>query len=480
MASTSAFVVAVDQGIASTKAFRLTRQGEFTALCSLEHRQFYPQAGWFEHDPLELLRAVEHCLEHATGAEGVGLDNQGETVVAWSAETGEPLYNAIVWQDSRTTPMVNALRADGAESVTLAKAGLPLDPYFAATKLRWILEHVPEARALARRGKLRMGTSDSFFLDRLCGVYATDATAASRTSLMNLDTGQWDPELCRLFGVPIAALPPIRATVGEYGVLEKCGVPLVASAVDQQAALFGHGCRRPGELKITFGSGAFALAVTESPGDAMRRGGMVPTVAWRIDGRDTYALDAGVYNAVSAMNWVRSLGLFSQQRELDAFDGPSALERGLAFVPALSGLASPYWDRSAAGMWLGLDLETDRRLMVRSALEGVVLRTAQAVSAMNERVPLASSVSVDGVLANSRYFCDFLARALNRTVVVPSNVDLTGLGCALLAYMGAGLGTMEQLPPQAPPMRVIHPDQPLDPSLHARYADATSRVRRWR
>ena len=349
MARASPFVVGIDQGTAATRAYRLDADGAFRSLCSVEHRQFYPQAGWVEHDPLALLDSIEQCLLHAAGAAGVGLDNQGETVVAWNADTGEPLHNAIVWQDTRTRPLVDQWRRDGAEPLTLSRAGLPLDPYFAAPKMRWLLDHAPEARRLARQKRLRLGTSDSWFLDRLCGVYATDVTAASRTSLMNLATCNWDPELCRLFGIPIDVLPPIRSTTGEFGVLRGAGLPLVTSVVDQQAALFGHGCHTPGAVKITFDTGAFALAISGPEPVPGADGGMLPTIAWRIGDATTYAIDGGVYNAGSAMHWVRSLGLFNDQRELDRFDGPSALERGLVFVPALSGLACPHWDRSAAG-----------------------------------------------------------------------------------------------------------------------------------
>lgn len=480
MANAPAFVVGIDQGTTATKAFRLDGNGGFAPLCSVEHRQFYPQAGWVEHDPRELLAAIGRCLDHAAGASGIGLDNQGETVIAWDAETGEPLHNAIVWQDTRTRPQVDALRRDGAEQVTLARAGLPLDPYFAAPKLRWLLDHVPDARRLVRQKRLRLGTSDSWFLDRLCGSYATDVTTASRTSLMNLATCTWDPELCRLFGIPIDALPAIRPTTGEFGVVRQLGVPLVASVVDQQAALFGHGCHAPGTVKISFDTGAFARAVSGPEPVRPADVGVQSSIAWRIGEHTTYAIEAGVYNAGSAMNWVRSLGLFTDHRELDRFEGPTAVERGLVFVPALSGLACPYWDRSAAGMWLGMTLETRREDLIRSALEGIALRSAQALAAMNDCVPLAQDVSIDGPLVRSRYFREFLGRALGRRIVAASASDLTGLGCTQLAFIGAGLGPLEALPPIPLPAHVVEPDRPLESTLHARYADAVGRSRHWR
>lgn len=474
------FVVAIDQGTTATKAHQLFLDGEFQPVASLEHRQIYPQPGWVEHDPVELLAKLRQCLDYAQGADAVALDNQGETVVAWNADTGEPVCNAIVWQDNRTREALDRLKADGAEALTLERAGLPLDPYFSASKLRWILNHVPAARTLANTGRLRLGTSDAFFLDRLCGRYATDVTTASRTSLMNLATGQWDPELCRLFGVPMELLPSIVPTVHEHGVIRGTRLPLVASVVDQQAALMGHGCHAPGDVKITFGTGAFALALS---GEAPVRGtgaGILPTVAWRIGARTTYAIDGGVYNAGSALDWAKRLGLFSTFRELREIGGTPALERGLVFVPALSGLACPYWDRSAAGMWLGMGLDTSATDLLQALLEGVALRTAQALAALDRHVPLKAQVSVDGGLSLNPYFCGFLARALGRTVVVPSTPDLTGLGCAQFAFVGAGHGPVETLPPVAPPDRVVHPEAPLPPEMHARFAEAVSRTRGWR
>jgi len=474
------FVVAIDQGTSATKAHQLFLDGEFQPMFSAEHQQIYPQPGWVEHDPTELLANVRQCFDYAQGADAVALDNQGETVIAWNADTGEPVYNAIVWQDNRTQAAVDRLKADGAESITLERAGLPLDPYFSATKLRWILDHVPTAQALAKKGRLRLGTSDAFFLDRLCGAYATDVTTASRTSLMNVATGQWDADLCRLFGVPLELLPPIRPTVHEHGVIEGTRVPLVASMVDQQAALFGHGCHAPGQVKITFGTGAFALAIAGDRMLAAPDKGILPTVAWRIGDRTTYAIDGGVYNATSALDWAKRLGLFSTFRDLRQIEGPSALERDLVFVPALSGLACPYWDRSAAGLWLGMGLDTTRLDLVQALLEGVALRSAQALKAMNERVTLTDTVSVDGGLTLNPYFCDFLARALDRTVIVPSTPDLTGLGCAQFAFIGAGLGPIETLPPVAPADRTVTPESPLPAALHARFAHAVERSRHWR
>jgi glycerol kinase len=472
-------VVAIDQGTTGSKAYRLDSAGKLEPLGGFQHRQILPHPGWVEHDANELLDHVRQLAARAGDAVALGLDNQGETVVAWDADSGEPICNAIVWQDARTLDVTGKLKADGAEALTLTRAGLPLDPYFSASKMRWIIDHVPRARALLDRGKLRIGTSDSFFLDRLAGVYATDVTTASRTSLMNLESAQWDPELCRLFGVPIEVLPEIRPTAGNFGSYN--GMAVTASITDQQAALFGHGCRKAGQAKITFGTGAFALAVADRNVAADRAGGMSRTVAWKIGTAPTsYAIEGGVYDAASAINWARGLGLFTGYGEIDDFAAPAAIERGIVFVPALSGLAAPYWDRNAAGMWLGLGLDSTKADMMQAMLEGIALLAAEVVDGMNLATPLNGAISIDGGLSNNSYFCKFLAGALGRAIVVPGTADLTALGTAQLAMIGAGLCGIDSLPPP-PALRRRESTGRVPTSEHrVRFRDAIKRSGRWR
>ena len=471
-------IIAIDQGTTGSGVHVLQSEGTFRSGETIEHEQFYPQPGWVEHDAEELVGNVARLIaQHKNGAKGIGIANQGETVVAWDARTKRPITNAIVWQDARTHAEIERLKAAGHEETTLARAGLPLDPYFSAAKLRWLLDNVDEAKSLRREGRLRLGTSDAFFLDRLAGVFATDVTTASRTSLMNLETLQWDPQLADLFGVPIECLPEIRSTTGDFGAID--GVPVTASMVDQQAALFGHGSRKPGDAKITFGTGAFALAIAGEKPLKDPKTGLLPTIAWKLgDAPVTYAIDGGVYNAASALNWARELGLFRDFAEIDAFDG-SAIERGLAFVPALSGLGCPYWDRSATGLWLGMGLETSKRDMVQSLLEGVALRAAQVIAAMDGLRPIAPKLSIDGGLANNGYFRSFLAKALGRQLTVPASLELTGYGCALFAMVGAGLATSDSLPEQQTGI-IVDCGEPLDRALVNRFADAVERCRNWR
>lgn len=469
-------VLGIDQGTTGTKAFTLDDGGAFKRVAGFEHAQIYPHAGWVEHDPEELLNHVAACIAGAEGIDAIGIDNQGETIVAWDATTGRPIYNAIVWQDTRTASTIAKLKSAGAEVQTLAKAGLPLNPYFSAAKFRWILDHVADAAPLRRQGRLRLGTSDAFFLERMAGEFATDVTTASRTSLMSLDTMQWDSELCALFGVPIECLPAIRKTTGPFGSIGK--VPVTASLVDQQAALFGHGCAKTGDAKITFGTGAFALCLAGTSRPRPNSSGLFTTVAWRRNDEPAqFALEGGVYNAASAVNWGRRLGLFDNFTEIGQFPGESAISRGLVFVPALTGLGCPHWDPNASGLWLGLDLNTNKADLMQSLLEGIALRASEVMRALAREAGPLTNISIDGGLSKNDYFIKFLANALDCPVNVAAVSELTGLGCARMAMSGHG---SEELPP-LPPSAAIHaPKNPLSPNLHHRFSRAVERSKKWK
>ena len=427
---------AIDQGTTSTRILVLEPSGERRIAHAVEHRQHYPETGWVEHDPDELIRNIQACLDAAGPLDALGIDNQGESCLAWDAQTKEALGPVVVWQDDRTAERIDALRADGAEASTLERAGLPLDSYFSASKLAWLLETLPEVQAARSRGTLRLGTTDAFFMDRLTGRCITDVSTASRTSLMNLATCAWDPELCRLFGVPIDSLPEIVSNTGEYGTIRSTAgeTPVTALIVDQQAALYGAGCRHPGEAKMTFGTGAFAITVTGGTVIRQPERGLLPTVAWRKRNEDVvYALDGGVFTAAAAVNWARSLGLFEKFTEIEAFAESPAIDRGLVFVPALSGLGCPHWDRRARGLWLGLGLDDGPLDMMQAVLEGIALRGAEVIEAMNAATPLRGAVPVDGGLTNNPYFLQFFADAIGRRVERRDEPEVTALGTALLA-----------------------------------------------
>ncbi|AKI00537.1 glycerol kinase [Hoeflea sp. IMCC20628] len=441
-------VLAIDQGTTSTRGMVLDDRGTARIVRVIEHKQFYPEPGWVEHDPEELIQNIRSCIEACTDISAIGIANQGESCLAWDADTGEAISPVIVWQDNRTHLAIEELKANGAQSLVQDRTGLPLSAYFSASKLAWIVQNIPQAKELLKKGRLRLGTTDAFFLDRLGGTFVTDITTASRTCLMNLETGQWDPELCAVFGVPIQALPQIVPTTGDFGTVESHGkrIPITASIVDQQASLYGHGCAEGGDAKITFGTGAFALMVT---GDECLRApgqGLLPTIAWHLDGAaPVYALEGGVHCAGSALNWARSLGLFSDFSELNHFDAAPAITRKLVFVPALTGLACPHWDTSAAGLWIGLSLDTTPRDMVQAVIEGIALRVAEVVSALNDYAPVSSPLSIDGGMASNPYFCQFLSTVLQRDVQVPELGELTAYGTAMLAKGGQRAALNQQV-----------------------------------
>ncbi|SFB73159.1 FGGY family carbohydrate kinase [Tropicimonas isoalkanivorans] len=433
-------ILAIDQGTTSTRAVAVEESGAAQVLSARDHRQSYPHPGWVEHDPEELLRNVAECISAAGNDFAVvGIDNQGESCLAWNRQTGEAVSPVIVWQDERTEGDNDRLRATGAEALTLERAGLHLDPYFSASKLGWILRNAPEAARLAASGQLCLGTTDAFFRHRLTGRFETDVATASRTSLMNLATCAWDADLCALFGVPMECLPTITPTCGEFGAIAQGGLPLTASIVDQQAALRGQGCSRRGDAKITFGTGAFVLAVA-GPEAPAAGGGPVPTIAWSKDGAPpVYALEGGVHAAAAAVNWARGLGLFSAWSEIDDFARPPAISRGIAFVPALAGLACPHWDRRCKGTWMGMGLDAEPTDMVQAVLEGIAFRTAEVVRSMDAFVPIGQRISIDGGMTRNPWFCQFVADCLGREVRISRQAELTAVGTAILAAEAVGL-----------------------------------------
>lgn len=435
-------VAAIDQGTTSTRVLVVDDTGNAEVIHTVKHKQSYPANGWVEHDPEELISNILSCIEAVGSVDALGIDNQGESCMAWRSDTKEPLTQVLVWQDKRTVKDIDALRCRGIEKKTLEIAGLPLDPYFSASKLGWIVKNVPQAKKALAQGVLRLGTTDAFFLDRLSNQFLTDISTASRTSLMNLETGQWDPELCELFEVPIEALPKIVPSTGDFGHIEtRHGpLPVTASIVDQQAALYGFGCSNVGDAKITIGTGAFALMVTGKDIHRAAEKGLLPTVAWQLKSEPpVYALDGGVFTASAAVNWAQALGLFESLDDINAFDGGSAVDSGLVFVPALSGLGCPHWKPQVRGQWQGLSLEHTPRQLVQSILEGVAFRTAEVIEAMEQSVRSTEPLWVDGGMSNNPYFVQFLCDALARPVKVADMPELTGIGTAQLAAKGAGL-----------------------------------------
>ncbi len=430
----------IDQGTTATKLLILSENGQIDSCFQKEHKQIMPKKGWVEHDGDEIYKNICEAIDYAGNIDAIGIDHQGESIVAWHSETKEALYNVIVWQDNRTEAWLNNLKSDGVEKRVFEKTALPLDPYFPASKMRWILENIPAAQKALQQGKLRMGTMESFFIDRLTGHFQTDFNSASRTSLMNINTLQWDEELCEIFGIPMSILPPIVPNVGDFGHYKN--IPITSTIIDQFASIYAHQCRKEGDAKITFGTGAFLQILTGALKNQDPQNGLLAALCWKFDKDEPmFGLDGGVYNAGSAINWLKSLGLFQNYEKLNSFSKNAAIERELIFIPALSGLGCPYWDRTASGVFFGLSLETKKEDMLQACLEGIAMRVATILKNAHHISPLKDYISIDGGLAQNPYFVQFLANITGKSIHIPPNKELSALGAALLARKGLGENT---------------------------------------
>lgn len=451
-------VLAIDQGTTSSRAMIFDESGHSAAVAQKEFKQIYPQDGWVEHDPEEIWQSVldvcRRVLRQAddTGiaVAGIGITNQRETTLVWDRRTGEPLYNAIVWQDRRTAEFCAQLKAAGHEDRVAESTGLLLDPYFSATKLRWILDNVQGARARAERGELAFGTIDTFLLWRLTGgkVHATDATNASRTLMFNIHSQEWDTSLLDLFEIPISLLPEVKDCIADFGRTEAglFGSPLQIGGIagDQQAAAIGQACLEPGMLKSTYGTGCFVLMNTGQ--NAFRsQNGLLTTVAYRVDGRTCYAIEGSIFVAGAAIQWLRDgLKLISSAGEVEGLALGLDSNRGVYLVPAFTGLGAPHWDPHARGAIFGLTRDTGGAEIARAALESVGYQTRDLMEAMNRDSETGSkALRVDGGMVANNWFLQFLADLLGVPVERPQVTETTALGAAYLA--GTQLGIFDSL-----------------------------------
>ena len=465
---------AIDQGTSSTRLLIADENAEPRVLLNFPHSQHYPSKDHVEQNPLELLRNVEACICEAAGAIALGIANQGESCLAWDAFTRQPLSPVIGWQDTRTRIDLQRRKRDGIEQITLQRAGLPLSPYFSASKLGWLITELSGVRNALAHGRLRLGTTDAYLLDSLTGEFATDVSTASRTSLLNIHTLEWDPVLCDVFGIPLECLPQIRPTVAYFGSYGR--LPITCSVVDQQASLFGHGCRERGDAKMTFGTGAFLLAITGEEASRTLSGGLLTTVAWQIGRKVKFAFDGGILHAGSAVTWLSSLGFTHALEQLQSVESLPAIDHGLVFVPALSGLGSPHWDPAAAGLWLGLTAGTTQLDLCQSVFEGIAFRSVEVIRACENQLFPLSSLSIDGGMARNRYFVQFLADVSERKILVRSEAELTALGCAQMAALGSG-GSLD------PVLREPAAYFPRNSHAHSflqRFQSAVERAKAWR
>jgi len=446
-------ILAIDQGTTSTRAIVFTRDGAVVAQASQEFAQIYPQPGWVEHDPeviwADVLSTARKALSDAQ-AQGrtvaaIGITNQRETTVVWERDTGRPIHNAIVWQDRRTAERCRQLDNDGAEALVTACTGLVLDPYFSATKIAWILDHVDGARARAARGELCFGTIDAFLIWRLTGgrAHLTDATNASRTSLFALERSAWDDELLDIFNVPKAMLPEVIDCAGALATTDAdvlgTALPITGVAGDQQAAAVGQACFHAGDAKCTYGTGAFLILNTG--GDLVpSQNRLLGTVAYRLDGVTTFALEGSILAAGATVQWLRDgLGVISRASDVEALAASVDDTGGVYLVPAFAGLGAPHWDADARGALIGLTRGTGRAEIARAALEAAAHQTADLTDAIAADGMTMGSLKVDGGMAANDWFVQHLADVLNVDVRRPANTQTTAWGAACLAGLGAGL-----------------------------------------
>jgi glycerol kinase len=448
-----AYILALDQGTTSSRAIVFDHEGAVRGTAQREFRQIFPQTGWVEHDPQEIWTSqIGVAVEALAGASlrprdvaAIGITNQRETTLVWDHETGQPVMNAIVWQDRRTAEMCDRLRAEGAEPMVRERTGLLLDAYFSGTKLAWILDHVPGARARAEAGKLAFGTVDTWLVWKLTEgrLHLTDPSNASRTLLFNIHTGQWDDELLRLLRIPRSLMPEVRSSSEVYGpVTTSLGLgdaPVGGIAGDQQAALFGQMCVSPGLSKNTYGTGCFMLQNTGTKAPASRHK-LLTTVAWKRDGVTEYALEGSVFIGGAVVQWLRDgLGIIRSSGEVEALAASVPDNGGVYLVPAFAGLGAPHWDAYARGVLVGLTRGTGAAHVARAALESIAYQVADLVQAMeaDSGVRLAE-LRVDGGAARNDLLMQFQADLLGVPVVRPAVTETTALGAAYLAGLAVG------------------------------------------
>ncbi len=451
--SDTPLILSIDQGTTSSRAVLFEKDGRCAFIAQREFKQIFPHPGWVEHDPEEIWSTTLAVVREAITAAGrigrkiagIGIANQRETTLLWERRSGQPIYNAIVWQDRRTAPHCNTLKSAGHETTVIEKTGLLLDPYFSASKIAWILDQVPDARRRAEAGDLAFGTIDSFLLWRLSGgkEHATDATNAARTLLFNIHSNSWDADLLSLFDIPAAILPRVRSSVADFGRAshQLLGESLCIGGMagDQQAAAFGQACFQPGMIKSTYGTGCFVLMNTGAHA-VTSQNRLLTTIGYRINGQNSYALEGSIFVAGAAVQWLRDgLGLIKIAEETEAIANSLEHNQGVYLVPAFTGLGAPHWDADARGALLGLTRGTGIKEIVRATLESVCYQTYDLFQAMADDGITPTRLRVDGGMVGNRWLCRFLADILELPVQRPVQTETTGLGVAYLAGLQCGL-----------------------------------------
>lgn len=488
------YILALDQGTTSSRAIVFDHEGQICSVAQKEFQQYFPKPGWVEHNPNEIWGSEASVIAEAistidiTGLDiaAIGITNQRETTIVWDIDTEEPIYNAIVWQDRRTAAFCDQLKVEGLTDTIHQKTGLIVDAYFSGTKIKWILDHVPGARKRAEQGKLRFGNVDSWLVWRLTRgeVHVTDVTNASRTMLFNIHDLKWDEDLLKLLDIPASMMPEVKSNSEIYGHTKTTifahKVPISGMAGDQQAALFGQMCLEPGSIKNTYGTGCFVMLNTgEKP--VMSRNNLLTTIAWQIGNKVNYALEGSIYVGGSVVQWLRDgLGIIKSSSEIEELAKTVPDSGGVYFVPALTGLAAPYWDPYARGTITGITRGTTAAHIARAALDGIAFQTydiAQAMAKdMDDRL---TELKVDGGASRNNLLMQFQADLLGIKVVRPKITETTALGAAYLAGLGVGFwNSVDELRRQWKVEHTFEPNPDNDAIRTARkgWADAVGRT----
>ena len=490
------YILSFDAGTTSSRAIVFNRKGEICSVAQKEFPQIFPQSGWVEHDPLEILasqaavaaEAITKIGINGTNIAGIGITNQRETTIVWDRETGEPVYNAIVWQDRRTSEYCDALKNEGLLPVIKEKTGLIVDAYFSATKVKWILDNVQGAREKAEKGKLVFGTVDTWIVWQLTrgSVHVTDVSNASRTMLFNIHTLQWDNDLLELFNIPVSMMPKVCASSEVYGhtrtTIFASKVPISGIAGDQQAALFGQMCLEQGMVKNTYGTGCFILMNTgDKP--VVSKNNLISTIAWQLDGKTTYALEGSIFVGGAIVHWLRDgLKIINSSSEIEELATQVKDNGDVYFVPSLTGLGAPYWDQYARGTIVGISRGTTSAHIARAALEGIAYQTMDVINAMilDAGVGL-KELRVDGGAAKNNLLMQFQANVLGQTVIRPQTTETTALGAAYLAGLAVGYWeNVEEIKKQWHIDTKFEPDLKIDMHLaKKKWSEAVYRAQSW-
>ncbi len=488
------YIIALDQGTTSSRALLVNENAAIVGIAQQEFHQHFPQSGWVEHDPNEILKTQMGVLtkvlsDHKVKASeiiAIGITNQRETTVVWDRKTGKPVFNAIVWQDKRTAPICEQLKSKGLEDYVRQSTGLVIDSYFSATKVKWILDNVEGVKERASKGELAFGTIDSWLIWNMTNgeVHATDYTNASRTMLYNIRDLKWDEKLLNELGVPKSMLPDVRSSAGDFGTwtLDGIKIPICGVAGDQQAALFGQACFGPGMAKNTYGTGCFMLMNTGSK-IFQSKNGLITTIAWGFDGKVEYALEGSVFIAGAAVQWLRdSLHLIDQSKDSEYFAAKALGSNEVYVVPAFAGLGAPYWDMYARGAIFGLTRDTGKDHIIKATLESLAYQTKDILQAMEQDAGLKlGSLKVDGGACANNILMQFQADILNTEVERPEVIESTAMGAAYLAGIHIGVWKKDDIIRNRKIQRKFEPamDNPTREKLYKGWKKAVERSKGW-